>query len=40
MKKFSITFTILTMVFTLLVVFATGYAAVTDKVILQIEGMT
>ena len=40
MKKISITFIILTMVFTLLMLSAPGYAAVTDKVILKIEGMT
>ncbi len=39
MKKFSITFIILTLAFTLLMVSVPGYA-VTDKVILQIEGMT
>jgi hypothetical protein len=40
MKKFSIPFIILTLVFIQLVVSAPGYAAVTDKVILKIEGMT
>ncbi len=40
MKKFSITFIMLTLAFTLLMVSAPGYAAVTDKVILKIEGMT
>ena len=39
MKKFSMTFIILTLAFTLLMVSGPGYA-VTDKVILQIEGMT
>jgi hypothetical protein len=39
MKKFSNSFIILTLVFTLLMVSAPGYA-VTDKVILKIEGMT
>ena len=40
MKKISISFIILTLVFTLLLLSAPGYAAVTDKVILKIEGMT
>jgi hypothetical protein len=40
MKKFSISFIILTLAFTLLMVSAPGYAAFTDKVILKIEGMT
>ena len=39
MKKVSISFSILTMALTLLVVSVPGYA-VTDKVILKIEGMT
>ena len=39
MKKISIAYIILTMTFTLLMVSAPGYA-VTDKVILKIEGMT
>ena len=39
MKKVSIGFSILTMALTLLVVSVPGYA-VTDKVILKIEGMT
>jgi hypothetical protein len=40
MKKFSAALIILTLVFTLLMVSVPGYAAVTDKVILKIEGMT
>jgi hypothetical protein len=40
MKKISITLIILTMVFTLLMVSVPGYAAVTNKVVLKIEGMT
>ena len=40
MKKLPITFIILTVALTLLMVSAPGYAAVTDKVILKIEGMT
>jgi hypothetical protein len=40
MKKFSNSCIILTLVFTLLMFSAPGYAAVTDKVILKIEGMT
>ena len=39
MKKVSISFSILTMALTLLVVSVPGYA-VTDKIILKIEGMT
>jgi hypothetical protein len=39
MKKLSIPIIILTLAFTLWVVSVPGYA-VTDKVILQIEGMT
>jgi hypothetical protein len=39
MKKFSISSIILALIFTILIVPATGYA-VTDKVILRIEGMT
>jgi hypothetical protein len=40
MKKISIALIRLTMVFTLLTVSIPGYAAVTNKVVLQIEGMT
>jgi hypothetical protein len=39
MKKTSITFIMLTMAFTLLIVSVPGHAF-TDKVILNIEGMT
>lgn len=39
MKKFSATFIILTLAFTLVMV-STGVYALTDKVILRIEGMT
>ena len=39
MKKFSITFIILTLAFTLLMISVPGNA-LTDNVILQIDGMT
>jgi len=40
MKNFSIPIIMLTLAFTMSVVSLPGYAAVTNKVILKIEGMT